>query len=122
MVLDVCNHSFVQALTALAPVALLCYLSTNLNFLQVALNTGGSRNILAEGNFVNGAVYGYYGDSGPYTNITVSHNIFRNVYAGAVITGTPFDLDNFTFSFNNVENADSDSANAFGFGGSLAHP
>ncbi len=65
-----------------------------------AINCAAMRNTLIEGNFVEGATSGFYGDTYGYTNILVAHNVFDNCAYPIMIAGVP--RQNLTFCYNTI--------------------
>jgi hypothetical protein len=73
--------------------------------------TFGSLDVLIEGNYIDGASCGVYGDSGGAgTNITIVNNTFRNCMHGVFANGIY--LNNITIAYNNfILATNSDSFN-----------
>ncbi len=67
---------------------------------EVAFNGNWIHDCLYEGNYVNGATFGYYGDTGGSTDIIVTHNTFKNVFQG--ISQYNSSRQNMTFSYNTI--------------------
>ena len=68
------------------------------NLPLVAFNGGDMHDVLIEGNYVNGAGTGFYGDAGGYTNVVVAHNTFKNCVYGVHLGGFP--RQNLIFCYN----------------------
>jgi hypothetical protein len=76
------------------------YLQTNVPYDYCAFNGAWAHNWLVEGNYVHGGSVGFYGDTGSYLNVVVSHNLFENCYHGAeLLSGN---RKNITFDFNTI--------------------
>ncbi len=67
---------------------------------RVAFNGSDMHDVLIEGNYVDGATAGFYGDSGGYTNVIVAHNTFKNCVFGAQLSNVP--RQNLTFCYNTI--------------------
>jgi hypothetical protein len=84
-----------------------------------AINGSYTHDVLIEGNYVDGADCGYYGDTGGTTNIIIAHNTFKNCADGIDLQNTT--RQNMTFAFNNILLTTNSSFTAqigFCFGGS----
>jgi hypothetical protein len=79
-----------------------------------AINGANIRDSLIEGNYVNGAVFGFYGDTGSYENVIVVHNVFENCQT-PVNPGLP--AQNLTFCYNTLSTTSNDIYRAFWFTG-----
>jgi hypothetical protein len=64
----------------------------------IACGGAWMRNSLFEGNYIKGANRGFYGDTGGYTNIIVSHNVFENCGYGVLLLEIP--RQNLMFCYN----------------------
>ena len=82
----------------------------------LAINHCNSRNLLIHGNYVDGAATGVYGDCGSYTNVTISHNLFRNIHVAGVNIINSKTNDSIAVLYNRVE-----LGNAFGPGAAGVH-
>jgi hypothetical protein len=67
---------------------------------QFAFNGGNMHDVVIEGNYVDGATAGFYGDTGGYTNVVVAHNTFRNCVHGVHLGGVP--RQNLIFCYNTI--------------------
>jgi hypothetical protein len=66
----------------------------------IALNGAWMRDVLIEGNYVKGSISGLYGDTGGYTNIVVTHNVFEDCQIPLFIANVP--RQNLLFSYNTM--------------------
>lgn len=66
----------------------------------IAINGSWTHDILIEGNYVEGATVGYYGDTGTSSNGIVVHNTFKDCPHGVVLRGAF--RQNLTFAYNNI--------------------
>src|SRR5439155_5629687 len=80
---------------------------------QVAINGNNAINYLVEGNYVNGASAGFYGDTLAYTNLIVAHNTFLNCREGIFIPSGSV-RKNMSFLFNNIEITNNPSVETYG--------
>lgn len=64
----------------------------------VALNNAYTRDCLYAGNYVDGATFGFYGDTGSSSNVLVARNTFKNVIEGVSLSNGR--RRNVTFSEN----------------------
>jgi hypothetical protein len=70
------------------------------NFPLVAINGSSMHDALVEGNYVDGASIGFYGDTGGYTNVVVAHNTFKNCVYGVHLLYVP--RQNLIFCYNTI--------------------
>jgi hypothetical protein len=70
------------------------------NNAEQAINGAWSHDVLIEGNYIDGAFNGYYGDTGGCTNIIIAHNTFRNCYSAVSLSNSK--RKNITIAFNNI--------------------
>jgi hypothetical protein len=70
------------------------------NHSLVAINGANMHDTLVEGNYINGAAEGFYGDTGGYTNIILAHNTFKNCIYAVALLHVP--RQNITFCFNTI--------------------
>jgi hypothetical protein len=70
------------------------------NLPLVAFNGANLHDVLVEGNYVNGASVGFYGDTGGYTNVVVAHNTFQNCVYGVHLLNVP--RQNLIFCYNTI--------------------
>jgi hypothetical protein len=73
---------------------------------QLAINGSWDSSVLIEGNYVDGADVGVYGDTGGCTNMIIAHNIFKNCFQGVSYSGYGT-RENITIDFNNLQLAPS---------------
>jgi hypothetical protein len=76
------------------------YLPKNVLLNEFGFNGSWVHNWLVEDNYVHGGSVGFYGDTGSYLNVVVSHNLFENCYFGAALLNG--NRKNLTFSFNTI--------------------
>ena len=67
---------------------------------RVAFNGGNMHDVVIEGNYVDGATTGFYGDAGGYTNVVVAHNTFKNCVYGVQLQAFP--RQNLIFCYNTI--------------------
>ena len=70
------------------------------NLPLIAFNGANMHDVLVEGNYVNGAAIGFYGDTGGYTNVVVAHNTFKNCVYGVHLLYVP--RQNLIFCYNTI--------------------
>jgi hypothetical protein len=66
----------------------------------IAINGSAIHDVLVEGNYVDGANVGYYGDTDGSTNVIVVHNTFRNCMGGVSLMNNV--RQNITFAYNTI--------------------
>jgi hypothetical protein len=76
------------------------YLSTSVPAGYVAFNGAYAHDWHVEDNYVHGGSAGFYGDTGSYSNVVVSHNLFENCYFGAELLGG--NRENLSFNDNTI--------------------
>jgi hypothetical protein len=79
-----------------------------------AFNNSWTHDLLIEGNYVDGASCGVYGDTGGSTNMIIVHNTFKNCGLGVNFQNNTTDpsgfvRQNITIAFNNIILADGNS-------------
>ena len=79
------------------------FLSPTVNLF--AFNNAWSHDLLIEGNYVDGACVGVYGDTGGSTNLIIAHNTFNNCKIGVEFENGNV-RQNITIAYNNIELAD----------------
>jgi hypothetical protein len=77
-----------------------------------AFNNSYAHDVLIEGNYVDGASVGVYGDTGGATNMIITHNTFKNC-GNAVGLNNAVRL-NLTIAFNNIDFTNYDGLNPLG--------
>ena len=68
---------------------------------------GGTRDVLIEGNYVDGSGTGVYCDTGGCTNLMVVHNTIRNTFSGVTLDVVNAGEKNITIAFNNFDQTNS---------------
>jgi hypothetical protein len=83
------------------------------NGISFGINGSDIHDCLVDGNFIEGASTGYYGDTGGSTNILITHNIFKNCESGISQSGY-YVRQNMTIAYNDLELATNDGGLQWG--------